>query len=638
MLRTTQVLALINKTTRRLAISSSNRFASSSSVTDAPEPEEQVAGATTKKLPPRLPLVKNFFVGLVDNELLAFPEVINREDMSKLQNELLPLKNFFNEDLTQEMLLSEKTLPKELPDNLKSLGLYGLNVSKDFDGKGWGYSESLMASEPESAATDVALSLLGHRAIVDVIQELGSDEQKNQLLTKLGNGSLVASEAIFEFDGAEDDFFNTKAHHELDTHTWILNGGKAFVICPPKSSDAAQLFLVVAQTSKSNVQTEAARSTTIFLVDSTMPGVKIGDRHATIGCGTTAIHHVQFENVRVPQSCILGHAHEGNVVADALLKSSRLRNSMVGLGLAKSILNEISQECIDRKLCGVVMKDLESVQTHLAKSYLSVYSMESMIYMTAGLLDEFNYPDVAVESAVTKYFTLKELLNISIRALDLIGPKSLIAGQTTEQFFRNASHLYTQGESVDNLSIFIALAGLQHAGTLMGDNIRKQRNPLYNPGHIFSKFMDRSTIDNPVTKMDCKEHLHPTLEPAALCLEHSVARLQMCVDLLFTRYGSGIVERHNESRRVADMATTIYAMFSSLARASRSYCIGLQHADHEMLTAMAICADGRDKVMTITKEIFNGSYVNNDNNLQRLSRQIVKSKGYFATHPLTYNF
>lgn len=185
MLRTTQVFSLINKTARRLAICS--RYASSSSITDAPEQEEQVARAASKKLPPRLPLAKNFFVGLVDNELLAFPEVINREDMSRLQNELLPLKNFFTEDLSNETLSGE-SLPKDLPENLKTLGLYGLNVSKDFDGKGWGYSESLMATEPESAVTDVALGLLGHRAIVDVIQELGTDEQKSQLLTKLGNG------------------------------------------------------------------------------------------------------------------------------------------------------------------------------------------------------------------------------------------------------------------------------------------------------------------------------------------------------------------------------------------------------------------------------------------------------------------
>lgn len=47
-------------------------------------------------------------------------------------------------------------------------------------------------------------------------------------------------------------------------------------------------------------------------------------------------------------------------------------------------------------------RDLESVQTHLSKSCLSIYSMESMIYLTAGILDEFNGPDVSLESAITK--------------------------------------------------------------------------------------------------------------------------------------------------------------------------------------------------------------------------------------------
>lgn len=609
----------------------------SSSIADA-QAHEQITEQASSKLPPRLPLVKNFFVGLVDNELLAYPEVINREDMARLQNEMLPLKNFFSEDFDSHKASATHTLPLDLADNLKKLGLYGINVNWEFDGKGWGYSESLMATEPESQATEVALSLLGHRAIIDVIQEFGSVNQKQRYLPKLGNGSLVASEAIYEFEASEEEFFNTKAQQENETQSWVLNGTKAFVVSPPKTKDASHLFLVVAQTQKANIQSEAGRSTTIFLVDSSTPGVKLGDKHQTMGCQATTSLSLILENVRVPDSCVLGNAHEGNVAADTLLKSSRLRYSMIGLGMAKNILKEISHHCIDKKQCGVVLKDLESVQTHLAKSCLSVYSMESMIYMTAGLLDEFKSPDVVLESAITKYFALKELLNICITSLSMIGPKSLHSGQTSETYFRNAAQLYTLGESIDNLSIYIALTGLQYAGSLMGDNIRKQRNPLFHPGHIFSKFMARSNIDSPQTEMDLKENVHPTLEPAAVCIEHSVARLQMCVDLLFTRYGNSIVERHNEARRLADMVTTIYAMFASVSRASRSYCIGLQLADHEMLTAMTICCDGRDKVKTLAQEIFNGNYVNNDNNLQRLSKQIIKSKGYFATHPLTYNF
>lgn len=159
-----------------------------SSITDAPEHEEQITEQPSTKLPPRPPLVKNFFVGIVDNELLAFPEVINREDMARLQNELLPLKNFFSKDFDSHAANATNSLPTGLGDNLKQLGLYGANVINDFDGKGWGYSESLMASEPEANATEVALSLLGHRSIIDIIQELGTPEQKQRFLTKLGNG------------------------------------------------------------------------------------------------------------------------------------------------------------------------------------------------------------------------------------------------------------------------------------------------------------------------------------------------------------------------------------------------------------------------------------------------------------------
>lgn len=113
---------------------------------------------------------------------------------------------------------------------------------------------------------------------------------------------------------------------------------------------------MVAQTQKANIQNEAGRSTTIFLVDSNTPGVKLGEKHQTLGCRATTTQKLILDNVRVSDSCVLGHAHEGNVVADTLLRSARLRNSMISLGLAKNTLKDISQHCIDKKQCGVVLK------------------------------------------------------------------------------------------------------------------------------------------------------------------------------------------------------------------------------------------------------------------------------------------
>lgn len=178
----------------------------------------------------------------------------------------------------------------------------------------------------------------------------------SKTLNSFLTGSLVASEAIYEIDVDENDLFNTKAQYESESHTWVLNGTKAFVITPPKTTDASQLFLVVAQTQRANNQKESAQSTAMFLVDGNTAGVKIGERHQTIGCRANNIHYVQFDNARLPETCVLGHADEGNVVADAVLKSMRLRSSLVNLGLAKNIFKTISHESIHKKCCGVSIK------------------------------------------------------------------------------------------------------------------------------------------------------------------------------------------------------------------------------------------------------------------------------------------
>lgn len=116
---------------------------------------------------------------------------------------------------------------------------------------------------------------------------------------------------------------------------------------------------------------------------------------------------------------------------------------------------------------------MEMIQCHLSKGLCSTYAMESMIYMTAGLLDEFSSPDVALESAITKYYTLNHLLQMVYMPLSIIGGKSLHANQWSELAFRNATQLYTHGETIDSLRIYIALSGLQHAGVSRNFIIKK---------------------------------------------------------------------------------------------------------------------------------------------------------------------
>jgi len=90
-----------------------------------------------------------------------------------------------------------------------------------------------------------------------------------------------------------------------------------------------------------------------------------------------------------------------------------------------------------------------------------------MLYMTAGLLDEFAGQDVTLECSITKYYTLQQLYTIATQSLGLLGPQSLHRGQPWELGLRDAAQLCTQGESLSTLAMFISLTGLQYAGVII---------------------------------------------------------------------------------------------------------------------------------------------------------------------------
>lgn len=294
--------------------------------------------------------------------------------------------------------------------------------------------------------------------------------------------------------------------------------------------------------------------------------------------------------------------------------------------------------CINNKQFGVSLQDVEVNSKRLSEAVYSAYAVESMIYYTAGLMDEFDKPDVDVECAITKLFALEKLWSIMKSSLEFLGPSSLHSGEIPEIILRNTAQLYTFGESIDSLYSFIGLSGLQYAGLNMYEVIKKQRNPLFHPEHILGKLFEKSNIENPKTNLNLEHDLHPSLLQAAKWLEISIERLKISTDLTLTRYGTDIIQKQNDIQRLAKMVVLIYSMFTSLSRSSRSYCIGLQYSDYEMLLATSLSLQNRDIIKNLAKDIETGEFINNDKNHKRLSKQIFKSRGYFSEHPLKYNF
>lgn len=55
--------------------------------------------------------------------------------------------------------------------------------------------------------------------------------------------------------------------------------------------------------------------------------------------------------------------------------------------------------------------------------------------------------------------------------------------------------------------------------------------------------------------------------------------------MLLNRYGDSVNERQVEIHDLGEAAMQNYAMFTSLARSSRAYCIGLRYSKYEIVAA-----------------------------------------------------
>lgn len=286
----------------------------------------------------------------------------------------------------------------------------------------------------------------------------------------------------------------------------------------------------------------------------------------------------------------------------------------------------------------LISREVDLIKKRVGEMTCDIYALESMLYMTAGLRDIYDDQDTDLESAIIKSFANEVLTHSATAPLKTIGTKATTKGDNMERLVRSAIHLNTIGETGDAVKMYIGLMGLQHAGMSIHEDIKKSRNPLENPGHIFSKFFKPSPIDNPKQVLNLQYNLHQSLDPAAQWLEFSIIRLQAATEILLGRHGPKVIDHRIEVARLSDMATLCYGMFASVARASRSYCIGLRNSDYEMLIASAFCLSASDRVKAIAVDITKGEFICNDNNFMKIGKKVMESKSYFPENPVTRNF
>lgn len=99
----------------------------------------------------------------------------------------------------------------------------------------------------------------------------------------------------------------------------------------------------------------------------------------------------------------------------------------------------------------------------MSKVTCDLYALESMIYLTAGIVDSYEKPKIDLETAIVKSFSLEIMSRVVKLLLDFPATSFVIKGHPSEEYIRNAIQLRFSKESeAEKLKTYIGLTGLQH--------------------------------------------------------------------------------------------------------------------------------------------------------------------------------
>ncbi len=281
---------------------------------------------------------------------------------------------------TRPELLNSENFPSDIWADLGSEGLLGLCIDSAYGGKSHNLkdlSEFAETFAEAAACPGLTMSWLGHNLMGRLlIQDIGTEEQRETWLPNIANGTVTPAVAISEPGaGAHPKFLTTEAEEVGDA--LCLGGEKAYVT----NGSIAGLFVVLAITGYN----EARKEFSALLVPSTSPGISIRPMDPPINFLRPAPHaRIQFENVIVPSQDILGEKGSG---FDVVSKRVRLVEDIVGLGAAAGNLSAIIRTISRDALAGKsVTAELEEGIGALMgiQATLSTIAKQSVIELTEG--------------------------------------------------------------------------------------------------------------------------------------------------------------------------------------------------------------------------------------------------------------
>jgi len=288
---------------------------------------------------------------MIERTLFSEDHKIFRESFRRfVENEIVP----FHADWEEQGYVAREVWTKAGQN-----GFLCTSMPEEYGGAGADklYSVIMMEELARVNATGIGFGL--HSEIVaPYILRYGTEEQKRRYLPKMASGEIIGAIAMSE-PGAGSDLQGVKTTALRDGDHYVINGSKTFIT----NGWHADLVVVVTKTNPA----AGAKGTSLMLVERGMPGFEKGKRLKKVGLKAQDTSELFFDNVRVPQTQLLGQEGQGFVYLMQELPWERIQIAISGVENAQAAIDWTIDYVKERKVFGSSVASYQNTRFTLAE-------------------------------------------------------------------------------------------------------------------------------------------------------------------------------------------------------------------------------------------------------------------------------
>jgi len=253
---------------------------------------------------------------------------------------------------------------------------------------------------------------------MEVLERVGTPEQKKRWLEPLLQGEIRSAYAMTEPDLASSDAKNISCQAVLEGNQWVINGEKYYIsgVGDPR----CKIMIVMVQTSP-DAPPHLRQSQ--ILVPTDAPGFEIlGPMHVFGKDDAPHGHmHIRFTDCRVPKENMLLGEGRGFEISQVRLGPGRIHHCMRSIGAAERAIELMAKRGLTRQAFGKRLSDLGKNTEVIARARVEIEAMRMMVLKAAKAMDVLGNQAARVWVSAIKAMVPERVCKIIDEAIQIHG-------------------------------------------------------------------------------------------------------------------------------------------------------------------------------------------------------------------------